>query len=124
MTEADPAPAAASRTKWEIAEDMIKSLDDKGQLTLIESRAHLIGRKVISAEDADVLKAAKAPGKVSSTVAAMKTVFQNLKASDKMKFLKWAATSVGATVESAVGNGHDAPIPEKGGVDIPVSMRR
>ncbi len=35
-----------SRTEWEIAEDMVKSLPEKEQVTLIEARARLIGRKV------------------------------------------------------------------------------
>ena len=79
---------------------------------------------MITADDAAVLKAAKVPGKVSKTVVSLKKGFTALKASDKMRFLNWAATSVGATVASAVSNGHDAPIPDKGGVGIPKSMRR
>ena len=124
-TESSGPSTGPSRTPWEIADDMVASLDDKGQLSLIESRAHLIGRKVITAEDAEALRAAKAPGKISGTLKAMKQVFEMMKASEKMKFLKWAATTVGATVESSLGNGHDdAPIPEAGGEAIPESMRR
>ena len=117
--------SAPSRTPWEIAEDMVASLSEKEQLSLVEARASLLGRKVITANDAEALRSAKAPGKVSATFKGMKKAFEAMKASEKMKFLKWAATSVGATVESSLSNGHDdAPIPEKGGEAIPDSMRR
>ena len=117
--------SAPSRTPWEIAEDMVASLPEKEQISLVEARASLLGRRVITANDAELLSSAKAPGKVSGTLKGMKKAFEAMKASEKMKFLKWAATSVGATVESSLGNGHDdAPIPEKGGEEIPASMRR
>ena len=117
--------SAPSRTPWEIAEDMVASLPEKEQISLVEARASLLGRKVITSSDAEMLRSYKAPGKVSDTLKGMKKAFEMMKASEKMKFLKWAATSVGATVESSLGNDHDdAPIPEKGGEAIPDSMRR
>ena len=124
-TESSGPSTGLSRTPWEVADDMIASLGDKEQLSLIQSRAHLIGRKVITAKDAEALRAAIAPGNVSPALKAMKKAFKAMKASDKMKFLNWAAKEVGAIVHSSISNGHDeAPIPEKGGEDIPESMRR
>lgn len=121
----EPAPSSApSRTAWEIAEDMVASLNDKEQLSLITARANLIGHKVITAQAAILAKDAHLTS-VSPQLKAMKEAFDGLKASAKMKFLKWAADEVGATVTSVLNNGaDDAPIPEKGGIEVPDSMRR
>lgn len=121
----EPPANVPSRTKWEVTEDMMKSLDDKGQLTLIESRAHLMGYKVVTAADAELLRTAKAPGAVSPTIKLMKSAFGALKPSNKMSFLKWAAKEVGAKIDFTLSNGADeAPIPDKGGIDVPATMRR
>ena len=124
-SKVSPSSSGPARTAWEIAEDMVAHLPEKEQISLVEARAHLLGRKVITANDAELLRSSKSPSKVSPTVSSMKMVFMNLKASDKMVFLRWAAAEVGATVQSSLINGSDdRPIPEKGGIDVPPSMRR
>ena len=45
VSQQDRLPTPA-RTAWEVAEDMVASLPEKEQVTLIEARARLIGRKV------------------------------------------------------------------------------
>ena len=121
----EPVSSASSRTAWEIAEDMVASLSDKEQLSLVTARANLIGHKVITAQAAVAAKDAQSTS-VSPQLKAMKVAFGGLKASAKMKFIKWAADEVGATVTSVLSNGaiDEAPIPEIGGVPVPESMRR
>ena len=115
---------APSRTAWEIAEDMVASLSDKEQLSLITARALLIGYKVVTSIDAERFNRMTKEA-IPSEAKAMKAAFEGLKASVKMKFIKWAADEVGATVTLTLVNGaEDAPIPEIGGLDVPDSMRR
>lgn len=125
---ANTASNGSSRTAWEIAEDMVASLSEKEQISLIEARASLIGRKVITAEYAADAKAALAPSAVTAQMKGIKVAFQKLKASRKMTFLRWAAGEVGASVTSVLSNGSgkadDDHIPETGGIDVPESMRR
>ena len=84
-------------TGIEIAEKALQGLGDKGEVSLIESRATKHGMVVVpKAEGAKLRALDEGYGKPDVAKAA----FNALKPSDKMSFLAWAANEVGATLDT------------------------
>ena len=115
-----PAATDSPRTPFNVANDAVAALDDKTQLSLIESRAGDLGMSVVAKGNLESLKKAEA-GTKETGVEGVKFYFNNLKPSDKMPFLEWAAAEVGVKLNNPMSN--DAATVEEL-TDIPAHMRR
>ncbi|KKN52644.1 hypothetical protein LCGC14_0610380 [marine sediment metagenome] len=116
------APATASpSTPFNMANDAVAALDDKTQLSLIESRAGDLGMSVVSKVDAKKIHdIKKTPIKEVTGIEGVKFYFNNLKPSDKMAFLAWAAAEVGVKLDNPMTNGES----KEDLTAIPAHMRR
>ena len=97
----------------EHADDGLNALPDDERLSVVTHHAEKMGMAVVSKTEAEKPAAEKAPPKPKATLSNAKNMFTLLAASDKMKMLKWAAESVGATIDHGFsgaakkGNGED-----------------
>jgi hypothetical protein len=105
----------------EAAQVAIAALPDKGQLEVARSAIQKQGFEVISATEARVLEDLKSGKNARAVNAAgdIKIAFGNLKASEKVAFVSWAAEQIGARIDtSAITQADDLE-------DVlPSSMRR
>ena len=101
-------------TQYEMAEQTLAVVSDKDALTLMESKAKVIGMCIVSEKDAEGVKQAKRdkPGEFA-TLDEVKKGFRTLKASDRGEFARWAAADVGLTVADPFREEGDTPVPEK-----------
>ena len=77
--------------------DVIQALRPEDQLKTVQKIAGDLGMAVVSETDAAKIDKA-ADAAAFDGIEAMKRGFEEMKAADKMTFLHWAASSVGATV--------------------------
>ncbi len=99
------APATASpSTPFNVANDAVAALDDKTQLSLIESRAGDLGMSVVAKDKLESLQGTKASIR-GIGVERVKFYFDSLKPSNKMAFLEWAADEVGVKLDNPMTNG-------------------
>lgn len=100
-------------------------LDDKGALSLTQSRAKRLGMVMLPEGEAKKLRSIENGG-----LDWMKSSFDKLKASDKMTFAAWAAKEIGGTFTSEFDAGAPAKVAkgeagEAGKMpEIPTTLRR
>lgn len=114
--------AGPAKSPFTVAEESIAKLDEKATVNLIESRAKKLGMKVISEGEFKALKKAASEAPIRGhDLQSAKEVFGDLKAADKMTFLRWAAAEIGASIDTAA---FEQAVAEPADGSPPAFMRR
>ncbi len=109
---------AKAMSHFEVAEQALAMMSDIEALAIIESKAKVVGKRVVSEEDALLAKQKKRDKPFEfATVDEVKKGFRTLSARDKGEFVKWAAAEIGVTVTDPFQD--DAV-----DTSVPKSMRR
>ena len=96
----DASEEQLARDPQAVAVEALNNLSDVNRLNLLSATAMPMGMRVVSEEETKAKKHVppKPSASAVSTFPAMKTAFADLIASDKLKFVKWAAAEIGVAV--------------------------
>ena len=103
------------------ADNVVSALDDKTQLAVVELRAESLGMRVVSEGELEkLIKTEKATQETG--LEGVKFYFDQLKPSEKMQLVDYAAAEVGVEVHNPMENDKSATVEEL--TDIPENLRR
>lgn len=111
-----------TKTAFQVADEAIASMPEKAAISLLDSRAAKLGKRVVSADEAEAVRIMTEQANRAPKVEEVMAMFLRMAAGAKLNFLKQAAAAIGVEIKTDVVTAPAAADPDNG--QVPAALRR